>query len=61
MSGPTISPHIVVAGTRRSWTREEKRAILDEAQSTTASISSVARRHGLTPSLLFRWRREAWD
>jgi transposase len=61
MSGPTISPHIVVAGTRRSWTREEKRAILDEAQSTTASVSSVARRHGLTPSLLFRWRRESWD
>lgn len=61
MSGPTISLHIVVAGTRRSWTREEKRAILNEAQSTAASISSVARRHGLTPSLLFRGRREAWD
>ncbi|MGH1590376.1 IS66-like element accessory protein TnpA [Methylobacterium phyllosphaerae] len=43
------------------WTPEEKRAILDEAESTTASISSVARRHGLTPSLLIRWRREAWD
>ncbi|WP_443192835.1 IS66-like element accessory protein TnpA [Methylobacterium sp. NMS14P] len=61
MSGPTISPHILLAGTRRSWTREDKRAILDEAESTTASVSSVARRHGLTASLLFRWRREAWD
>lgn len=49
MSGPTISPHIVVAGTRRSWRREEKRVILDEAESTTASVSSVARRRGLNP------------
>src|SRR4051812_12214309 len=61
MSGPTISPHIVVAETRRSWTREEKRAILAEAESTTASVSSVARRHGLPASLLVRWRREAWN
>ena len=29
MSGPMSNPtHIVVAGTRRSWTREQKRAIL---------------------------------
>ncbi|WP_165937784.1 IS66-like element accessory protein TnpA [Methylobacterium segetis] len=50
-----------MAGTRRSWTREETRAIVAEAERTTASVSSVARRHGLTPSLLFRWRRELWD
>lgn len=61
MSGPTIPPHIVVAGTRRSWTREDKRAIFAKAESTTASVSSVSRRHGLTSSPLFRWRREAWD
>jgi transposase len=48
----------VVASTRRSWAAWEKRAIVDEAQRTTSSISSVARRHGITPSLLFRWRRE---
>lgn len=61
MSGPTIPPHVVVSGTRRFWTREEKRAIVDEAERTTATVSAVARRHGLTPSLLFRWRREVWD
>lgn len=61
MSGTTSLPHIVVAGTRRSWTREEKRAIVDEAESATTTVSAVARRHGLTPSLLFRWRREIWD
>jgi transposase len=50
-------PHVVVAGTRRSWSDEEKRAILAEARDTTTSVSAVARRHGLHASLLFRWLR----
>src|SRR5215204_6343968 len=58
MSGPKAFSHTVVASTRRFWAAWEKRAIVDEAQRTTSSISSVARRHGITPSLLFRWRRE---
>src|SRR3954447_23023867 len=53
-----VLAHTVVASTRRSWAAWEKRAIVDEARRTTSSISSVARRHGITPSLLFRWRRE---
>jgi transposase len=58
MSNPT---HIVVAGTRRSWTREQKQAILTEAKNAATTVSAVARRHGIAPSLLFRWRREALD
>src|SRR3954471_22354518 len=58
MSGPKAFAHTVVASTRRSWAAWEKRAIVDEARRTTSSISSVARRHGIAPSLLFRWRRE---
>ena len=58
MSGPRPFSHTVVASTRRSWAVWEKRAIVDEAQRATGSISAVARRHGITPSLLFRWRRE---
>lgn len=58
MSGARPFSHTVVASTRRSWAAWEKRAIVDEARRTTSSISSVARRHGITPSLLFRWRRE---
>lgn len=54
-------PHVVVASTRRSWSAEEKRAILAEARETTTSVSAVARRHGLHSSLLFRWRRDARD
>jgi len=58
MSGPKASSHTVVVSTRRSWAAWEKRAIVDEAQRATGSISAVARRHGITPSLLFRWRRQ---
>lgn len=58
MSNPT---HIVVAGTRRSWTREQKQTILTEAKNPATTVSAVARRRGIAPSLLFRWRREALD
>ena len=62
MSEPMTYPvHEVVASTRRSWSREEKLAILAEADSTPTSVSAVARRHGLHPSLLFRWRRDACE
>jgi transposase len=62
MSGPRTDPaHIVIASTRRSWSRERKRAIIAEAECTGTSVSAVARRHDLRPSLLFRWRREALE
>lgn len=55
----TNPPHVVVAGTRRTWSREQKRAILAEADDPATTASAVARRHGLHSSLLFRWRRAA--
>lgn len=62
MSGPrTNPPHVVVASTRRSWSRDEKRAIVAEVRDGETTVSEVARRHGLHPSLLFRWRRDALD
>lgn len=62
MSGARTNPtHVVVASTRRSWSREEKRAIIAEAREARTTVSAVARRHGLHPSLLFRWRRDALD
>ena len=51
------NPHIIVAGTRRSWSPEQKRAILAEADDPATTASALARRHGLHSSLLFRWRR----
>ena len=42
---------------RRSWTRDEKRRIVEESLQEGASIAEVARRHELNANLLFTWRR----
>jgi transposase len=47
------------AGRRRDWTPEQKAEIIAECNRGVASVSAVARRHGLTPQQLFGWRREA--
>jgi transposase len=47
------------AGRRRRFSADEKRAFLEEVDRPGNSVSSVARKHGLSPSLLFRWRRLA--
>src|SRR5512145_3346622 len=58
MSGYRTSPRYdVVATTRRSWSKEQKRAIVAEVDVGGATLSEVARRHGIHASLLFRWRK----
>ena len=44
---------------RRRWSADDRARILEESLAPGAVISSVARRHGLTPQQLFTWRREA--
>jgi len=45
-------------GRRRRFSSEEKSRMLDEAAAPGESISSVARRYGVSPSLMFRWRQQ---
>ena len=47
------------AGRRRNWSADVKAAIVAESYLVSGSVCSVARRHGLTPSQLFTWRRLA--
>jgi transposase len=47
------------AGRRRPWSMAEKAAIVAESCVPGANVSEVARRHGLVPSQLFRWRQLA--
>lgn len=42
----------------REWTDEEKQAIIAESCRDGVVISDVARRHGLRPQQLFKWRNE---
>jgi len=51
----------IVADVRRQWSDAEKQRIVAEAERPDANVSAVARRHGITPGLLFRWRRMARD
>ena len=59
MSGDEFAHRFeIVAETRRRWSRDEKLAIVEEASGPCVNISAVARRHGIKPALLYRWRKE---
>jgi transposase len=47
------------AGRRREWSPGQKATIVAESYAGQSSVCDVARRHGLTPSQLFAWRRAA--
>ena len=44
---------------RRKWTGEEKAALLAEVEAEDGRVAMVARRHGLSESLLYNWRSVA--
>lgn len=46
---------VFVADTRRRWSPEQKQAIIEESK--TSPVSRVAKKHGLSTTLLFRWRK----
>ncbi|WP_089886600.1 IS3 family transposase [Citreimonas salinaria] len=52
---------ITDGGRRRRWPAAEKMRIVEETLEDGASISVVARRNGVAPNLLYRWRRLMLD
>ncbi len=42
---------------RRRWSVQEKLEIIEETEQPGMSVSYVARQHGISPSLLFKWRK----
>lgn len=44
---------------RRKWAAEEKAALLAEIEAEDGRVAVVARRHGLSQSLLYNWRSMA--
>lgn len=62
MSGDRSSRRFdIVAEARRRWSEADKRAIVSEASGACTNVSAVARRHGIKPSLLFRWKKMYGD
>lgn len=41
---------------RRKWSPTQKAALLDEVESEGGKVGVVARRHGISESLLYNWR-----
>ena len=60
MSGDKSGRYVVLVG-RRHFSAEQKRAIVAEATGIGINVSAVARGHNIKPSLLFRWKREAFE
>ena len=58
MSGDGSKRFDIVAEMRRVRSDDEKRAIVAEASQGFRNASAVARRHGIKPSLLFRWKKQ---
>ncbi len=48
---------ITDGGRRRRWSAAEKLRIVEETLYDGDSVSAVARRNGVAPNLLYRWRR----
>src|SRR3954468_16583351 len=49
----------LITGTarRRHWSTDQKLQIIKESLEPGETVSSVARRRGVAPNLLYRWRR----
>ena len=57
---PKISTlEVIETGSRRRWTLDEKQRIVAESFSAPRVVSATARRHDLSTSQLFNWRRQA--
>jgi transposase len=57
---PKISRlEVVATGARRRWTSEAKQRIVAESYVVPRNVSATARRHGMSTSQLFTWRRQA--
>ena len=49
------------SGQRRRFTAEQKRVLLDEATKPGNSVTEVGRRYGVSPRILFQWKRAMDD
>jgi transposase-like protein len=55
LSVGTVAGSVAVRRTRRSWTLQQKLAIVNEAKASAEGVAPVARRHGMNANHLFNW------
>src|SRR6478735_6381934 len=51
--------NVLGAEHRRRWGYDEKVRLVEETLHAGETVCGIARRHGVAPSLLFTWRRQA--
>lgn len=61
LSGPLVRGGDYRQRRRRSWTIEEKLAIVAEAEASEETVAAVARGHGMNANHLFNWMQRARD
>jgi len=61
MAAQDIGGVLVGGSKRRSWREAVKARIVQESFAAGAMVDDVARRHGVAPRQLTRWRRAARD
>jgi transposase len=57
-AGPVLAFEQPKFGKRRAFTTEQMRLILEDARQPGNSLSAVARKYGISPSLAFSWKRQ---
>ena len=60
-SGNIIANKLVINARYKRYNLQQKREFIEEASQAGSSISIVARKYGLAPSVLFNWRRRMED
>lgn len=58
-SMPMSEVEVLAVQRRRRYSAEEKQRMVQETYQPGMTLSQVARAHGISPSLLFRWRKLA--
>ena len=56
-SGPDRVDVVTSVQRRRRWPLSEKLRAVEEASAPGMTVSYIARKYGIAPSLLFKWRR----
>ena len=49
---------IILGQARRRWSEDEKRTLVAETFADGQTVNGVARRHNISPSMLFGWRKQ---
>ncbi len=57
----TTPVEIIQTAARNRWTHTQKLRMVEESMQPGNSVSRIARQHGVSPAMLYKWRRLMLD